>query len=235
MLDSIGFDWSLGPGSSTHRHFFEMANKLSIFQSNYGHLDVPKNYDLSGLDEWVGEMKEIGSEGRMEHLHAERLLRIGFTWVEDRVTWFDMYESIRDEVEAYEAGSKSSRSLQLSEDLENWIKVQLLLLEYDLLTPRRKRIFEALGLAVEKSNIVQRRNVENEEFQLKIETTAEQGRSNGLNLKSAALCWNPHGPTTNNARTENKPTLINANRKAAPSLAVSASPAKMRKTIAAHQ
>jgi hypothetical protein len=171
-----------------------MVSKLATFQSQFGHLDVPKDYKPWGLGEWLQEKKKQGKEGTIKPLHADRLLRVGFQWEEDMESWLAMYERVNEVVE--ECRQDSKKSLELTEDLDDWAKVQFMLMEYELLKPMRKKKFESLSLAIEKCKVVFKKSPEEEQYQLKIETTPEQGRWIGMSLKSAALNWNPFGPTT---------------------------------------
>ena len=81
---------------------------------------VPRRYLRGGLGEWVDKIKSKGRKGLLEPTQADRLLRVGFTWMENRDSWHRNLEEVSYEVK----NCRNDDSLSLSLEAENWLKVQ---------------------------------------------------------------------------------------------------------------
>jgi len=122
---------------------------------------------------------------------AAQLLRVGFTWSEDRDSWLKNLDEVSEEVETCRDTSKGfMKRLSLSSEVDNWLKIQFMLGEYDLLPPKRQTAIESLGVAWDGSSVswAKRDNPwrNTEDF-----SWLSNEPSAGHFLKDAALSWTP--------------------------------------------
>jgi Helicase associated domain len=195
MLDDLNFEWYLGINQLPDNYFDEMIGRLIAFKEGEGHVDVPRRYKRGGLGDWVEEMKAKGRDGLLEPGEAERLLRVGFTWMEDRESWLRQYEEC-----AYELKNcrRYETMVELSSENENWLQVQFLLLDYDMLPSKRREKLESLGVEWDGKEFSW------EERGIHYGGGADHGMyddeiSTGFDLKDAAMAWTPDGKAGSHA------------------------------------
>lgn len=160
---------------------------------------VPQNYLRGGLGEWVDELKGKGRDGLLEPEEANQLLRVGFTWMENRDSWHENFDETTREVSRCRKYDKWG----LSGETENWLKVQFMLLEYDLLPLKRKERLDSLGLDWDGKVISwSDRNTLGDRSMTNL---YDDEISTGFDLKGAAMLWTPDEKGTKATKTHDRP------------------------------
>ena len=187
LLDQVNFEWYVGNERPEH-YFDEMIGRLLDYQQEYGCVDVPYHYFRGGLGEWVDGLKQQAREGLLEPDQADRLLRVGFTWLEDRDGWMKNLREVSDEVKGFRRDSHER--LEFSQDVENWLRTQFMLVEYDLLPPKRKACLKSLGLTWNGEELAW---VEHSEGDVMVGNAwLVDELATGMDLMDAALSWTPN-------------------------------------------
>jgi Helicase associated domain len=189
LLDELNFDWYTGINELPEHYFDEMMQRLAEYQKEHGTVDVPTSYLRGGLGEWVQDVKYQGGAGHLSPDEAERLLRIGFAWTEGRSSWFKHFDRVSDEIEDCRRGE-----LQLTKRAENWLKVQFMLLEYDLLLPQRVEKMEELEVEWDGEALSWKEN-DDANNATKNRASDDDIFSTGALFKAAAIAWTPEGKT----------------------------------------
>ena len=187
LLEKLNFEWYVGGIEPPEHYFDEMMGRLNEYQQEHGSVDVPSGYARGGLGVWLDSLKREAREGTLAPEKAERLLRTGFSWLEDRNSWLKTLEKVSHETR--ELRRNSGRVLELPKTVENWLRIQFLLLDYDLLPPKRKTRFEALGLALNGTELSWVEYSPGDPMVGNAWLVDELAA--GFDLKDAALSWTP--------------------------------------------
>ena len=190
LLEKLNFEWYVGSIERPEHYFEEMMGRLNEYQQEHGSVDVPSGYSRGGLGGWLDSLKREAREGTLAPEKAERLLRTGFTWLEDRSSWLKTLEKVSHETK--ELRRNSGIVLELPKTVENWLRIQFLLLDYDLLPPKRKTRFEALGLALNGTELSWAEYSPGDPMVGNAWLVDELAA--GFDLKDAALSWTPSAP-----------------------------------------
>lgn len=81
-LEKLGFKWKVRTGMSWEERYGELLE----FEKQYGHCNVPRNYDRNkNLGEWVHRQRRAKKNrgwnpGRLTEKHVEALNKVGFQW-----------------------------------------------------------------------------------------------------------------------------------------------------------
>ena len=137
-------------------------------------------------------MRMKGRDGLMEPDEAEKLLRVGFSWMENRDSWHESFDEAACEI----ANCRRYNTWTLSSDTENWLKVQFMLLEYDLLPTRRKERLESLRLEWDGKEFGRKGGHAVSDVGAENGLVYDEEISTGSDLKDAARLWTPdrNGP-----------------------------------------
>ena len=201
LLEKLGFEWYVGGTERPEHHFDEMMGRLSEYQQEFGSVDVPGNFSRGGLGGWLESLKGDATEGKLSPERAERLLRAGITWSEDRSSWLKTLEKVSQETRALRRNSTGV--LELPKTVENWLKIQFLLLDYDLLPPKRRSRFEALGLTWNGTELSWVEYGPGEPMVGNAWLVDEL--ASGVDLKDAAMSWTP---TANGKNLVRAPAVV---------------------------
>ena len=94
LLASIGFD--LECGLKTHDlKWNEIYHRLNLFHDNYGHANVPKNWNADlKLANWVSAQRCCQSKGKLSEARIQLLDDLGFIWNRHNARWEERFAEV---------------------------------------------------------------------------------------------------------------------------------------------
>lgn len=198
--------------------FVKMLGHLLEYRQKFGDVDVPYFYNVpKGLGEWVDCVKHRARYGKLTPTQANMLLRIGFTWLEDRNLWLYNLRKVSDQVKKHH---------RIPRDCDHWLQIQFLLIDFDLLPTKRKTQLDALGILWDGRDYAWVEEPLTNNYHAASwmhpgdeESDNDISDTGGFHLQGAAMAWAPTKGTP--PRGEGKTTLVTKRKTVSSALVVS--------------